>query len=249
MLSHQVYLQGLGMGASLIMPIGAQNAHVIRTGVSGRHVGLTVAACILIDATLIGLGMAGLGRLVESSAWLLAAAHYGGAAFLLWYGLRCWTSAARGGAGAPAGGEAQPGSARRALLTVLAMSLLNPHVYLDTVVLLGAVGGSLAAGHRGRRDDGFAAVVFGPWTGRAALRLYSGTARGVAGDRSIHGDHDAGAGGPVAARGVRSKSQAASGFSGTLFASALPPSTDIWTGSATPFFTAVSSARIDTAIS
>jgi L-lysine exporter family protein LysE/ArgO len=54
----------------------------------------------------------------------------------------------RGGAGAPAGGEAQPGSARRALLTVLAMSLLNPHVYLDTVLLLGAVGGSLAAGHR-----------------------------------------------------------------------------------------------------
>jgi L-lysine exporter family protein LysE/ArgO len=148
MFSHQVFLQGLGMGASLIMPIGAQNAHVIRTGVSGRHVALTVAACILIDVTLIGLGMAGLGRLVESSAWLLAAAHYGGGAFLLWYGLRCWTSAVRGGAAGPAAEGAQPSSARRALLTVLAMSLLNPHVYLDTVVLLGAVGGSLAAGHR-----------------------------------------------------------------------------------------------------
>jgi L-lysine exporter family protein LysE/ArgO len=149
MFSHQVYLQGLGMGASLIMPIGAQNAHVIRTGVSGRHVGLTVAMCILIDATLIALGMAGLGRLVESSAWLLAAARYGGAAFLLWYGLRCWISAAHGGAITPANGQAQATSARRALVTVLAMSLLNPHVYLDTVVLLGAVGGSLAAGHRG----------------------------------------------------------------------------------------------------
>ena len=66
MFSQQVFLQGLGMGASLIMPIGAQNAHVIRTGVSGRHVGLTVAACILVDITLIGLGMAGLGKLVES---------------------------------------------------------------------------------------------------------------------------------------------------------------------------------------
>jgi L-lysine exporter family protein LysE/ArgO len=148
MFSHQVYLQGLGMGASLIMPIGAQNAYVIRTGVSGRHVGLTVAACILVDATLIALGMAGLGRLVDSSAWLLAAARYGGAAFLLWYGLRCWSSAVRGGAATAAGGEAQPASARRALFTVLAMSLLNPHVYLDTVVLLGAVGGSLAPGHR-----------------------------------------------------------------------------------------------------
>lgn len=148
MFSQQVFLQGLGMGASLIMPIGAQNAHVIRTGVSGRHVGLTVAACVLVDITLIALGMAGLGKLVESSGWLLAAARHGGAAFLLWYGLRCWTSAWRGDAVTPAGQEAGQVSRRRALLTVLAMSLLNPHVYLDTVVLLGAVGGSLAAGHR-----------------------------------------------------------------------------------------------------
>ena len=149
MFSQQVFLQGLGMGASLIMPIGAQNAHVIRTGVSGRHVGLTVAACVLVDITLIALGMAGLGKLVDSSGWMLAAARYGGAAFLRWYGLRCWTSAWRGGAVTPAGQEAGHLSRRRALLTVLAMSLLNPHVYLDTVVLLGAVGGSLAAGHRG----------------------------------------------------------------------------------------------------
>jgi L-lysine exporter family protein LysE/ArgO len=149
MFSHQVFLQGLGMGASLIMPIGAQNAHVIRTGVSGRHVGLTVVTCILIDATLIALGMAGLGSLVEASSWLLAATRYGGGAFLLWYGLRCWMSALRGGGAGPADEGAQAVSGRRALLTVMAMSLLNPHVYLDTVVLLGAVGSSLAAGHRG----------------------------------------------------------------------------------------------------
>jgi L-lysine exporter family protein LysE/ArgO len=149
MFSQQVFLQGLGMGASLIMPIGAQNAHVIRTGVSGRHVGLTVAACVIVDITLIGLGMAGLGKLVESSNWLLAAARYGGALFLLWYGLRCWISAVRGGGAGPAAAGQQAPTARRALLTVMAMSLLNPHVYLDTVVLLGAVGGSLAAGHRG----------------------------------------------------------------------------------------------------
>lgn len=149
MFSQQVFLQGLGMGASLIMPIGAQNAHVIRTGVSGRHVGLTVAACILVEVTLIGLGMAGLGQLVESSEWLLAAARHGGALFLLWYGLRCWTSAWRGAGAGPAAERQQAPTARRALVTVMAMSLLNPHVYLDTVVLLGAVGGSLAAGHRG----------------------------------------------------------------------------------------------------
>jgi len=149
MFSQQVFLQGLGMGASLIMPIGAQNAHVIRTGVSGRHVGLTVAACIMVDITLIGLGMAGLGKLVESTSWLLATARYGGALFLLWYGLRCWASAWRGAGAGPAAEGQQASTARRALVTVMAMSLLNPHVYLDTVVLLGAVGGSLAAGHRG----------------------------------------------------------------------------------------------------
>jgi L-lysine exporter family protein LysE/ArgO len=149
MFSQQIFLQGLGMGASLIMPIGAQNAYVIRTGVSGRHVGLTVAACVLVDVSLIALGMAGLGRLVESSSWLLAAARYGGALFLLWYGVRCWRSAVRGGGGGPMADSAQTSTARRALATVLAMSLLNPHVYLDTVVLLGAVGSSLAAGHRG----------------------------------------------------------------------------------------------------
>jgi L-lysine exporter family protein LysE/ArgO len=149
MFSQQVFLQGLGMGASLIMPIGAQNAYVIRTGVSGRHVGLTVAACVLVDMALIALGMAGLGKLIESSGWLLAAARYGGAMFLLWYGVRCWTSAVRGAGVGPAAAAQQMPTARRALATVLAMSLLNPHVYLDTVVLLGAVGGSLAAGHRG----------------------------------------------------------------------------------------------------
>jgi L-lysine exporter family protein LysE/ArgO len=149
MFSQQVFLQGLGMGASLIMPIGAQNAHVIRTGVSGRHVGLTVASCVIVDIALIALGMAGLGQLVESSSWLLAAARYGGAAFLLWYGVRCWTSAVRGAGARPAADAQQAPTARRALAAVLAMSLLNPHVYLDTVVLLGAVGSSLAAGHRG----------------------------------------------------------------------------------------------------
>jgi len=149
MFSQQVFLQGLGMGASLIMPIGAQNAHVIRTGVRGRHVVLTVAACILIDVTLIALGMSGFGALIESSPRLLAACRWGGAAFLLWYGVRCLLSAWRArGATTAAGDGGQAGSARQALSVVLAMSLLNPHVYLDTVVLLGAVGSSLAAGHR-----------------------------------------------------------------------------------------------------
>jgi L-lysine exporter family protein LysE/ArgO len=154
MFSQQVFLQGLGMGASLIMPIGAQNAYVIRTGVRGRHVVLTVATCILIDISLIALGMSGFGALVEASPRLLAACRWGGALFLLWYGGRCllgaWRAPARGttvGGDGTAGGN-PAGSARQAFTVVLAMSLLNPHVYLDTVVLLGAVGSSLADGHR-----------------------------------------------------------------------------------------------------
>jgi L-lysine exporter family protein LysE/ArgO len=149
MFSQPIFLQGLGMGASLIMPIGAQNAHVIRTGVAGRHVVLTVACCILIDVALIALGMSGFGALIEQSPALLLAARWGGAAFLLWYGVRCLTSCWRGSSTPAAAGAGQAAStASRALGIVLAMSLLNPHVYLDTVVLLGAVGSSLAAGHR-----------------------------------------------------------------------------------------------------
>ena len=148
MFSQQVFLQGLGMGASLIMPIGAQNAHVIRTGVRGRHLLLTVATCVLIDITLIGLGLSGFGALVEESPLLLAICRWGGALFLVWYGCRCLKSAWQTHTAPARQDGARAGSARQAFTLVLAMSLLNPHVYLDTVVLLGAVGSSLAAGHR-----------------------------------------------------------------------------------------------------
>jgi L-lysine exporter family protein LysE/ArgO len=148
MFSQPLFLQGLGLGASLIMPIGAQNAHVIRTAVGGRHVVLTIATCVLIDIALIGLGMSGFGALVESSPGLLAAARWGGAAFLLWYGLRCLRSSWNGGAAPGSAQEDGAARASKALGLVLALSLLNPQVYLDTVVLLGAVGSSLAADHR-----------------------------------------------------------------------------------------------------
>jgi L-lysine exporter family protein LysE/ArgO len=150
MWSPSIYWQGLGLGASLIMPIGAQNAHVIRTGVRGRHVGLTVAVCIVVDAALIALGTSGFGALAQTSPSMLLAARWGGAAFLLWYGLRCLASCLRGGA-APQEGDAAGGasaSRAQALGAVLALSVLNPHVYLDTVVLLGAVGAGLADGHK-----------------------------------------------------------------------------------------------------
>ncbi len=148
MFSHQVYLQGLVLGGGLIMGIGAQNAHVLRTAVRGRHVLPTVLTCIVVDVILIAAGTAGLGALIEASPLLTSLARYGGAAFLVWYGLRCWKSSLRGGASLAADPSAQAQTLGAALATVLALSLLNPHVYLDTVVLLGAVGSSLAFDQR-----------------------------------------------------------------------------------------------------
>lgn len=134
------YLSGLGLGAGLIMAIGAQNAHVLRTGLRRQHVGLTVLVCIVVDAGLIALGVAGMGAAVQASPLLLGVAKWGGAAFLLWYGMRSWRAVFA--TGALHGAAAPAASARQALASVLALSLLNPHVYLDTVVLLGAIGAS-----------------------------------------------------------------------------------------------------------
>ncbi len=134
------YLKGLGLGAGLIIAIGSQNAHVLRMGLQRQHVGLTVLVCILCDAALIAAGVAGMGAVIKDNALLLGAARWGGAAFLFWYGLRAW-HAAMSRDTLNAGTQATALSAKQALSAVLAFSLLNPHVYLDTVVLLGAIGG------------------------------------------------------------------------------------------------------------
>ena len=143
MFDTTIFLNGLGVTAGLIMAIGAQNVHVLKTGIRREHVGLTVITCILIDVILIALGVAGVGSLVESSPRLLLVAKWGGAAFLLWYGLRSWRAVFSGSAMQIAPDQARI-TRRQALLSVLALSLLNPHVYLDTVVLLGAIGGGFA---------------------------------------------------------------------------------------------------------
>jgi L-lysine exporter family protein LysE/ArgO len=145
--SMNTYLSGLGLGASLIMAIGAQNAHVLRMGVQRQHVLLTVACCIVIDALLISLGVAGAGSLIQNSPLALAMARWGGAAFLIWYGLRSWRNLVRSSALESSGDLVRVG-ARTALASVAAMSLLNPHVYLDTVVLLGSIGSAYAPGER-----------------------------------------------------------------------------------------------------
>src|SRR4051812_14105750 len=122
MQSASPFLSGLGLCAGLIMAIGSQNAHVLRTGLKREHVGLTVLACIIIDASLIGLGVAGMGAVVQSSPVLLGMARWGGAAFLLWYGIRSWRAVFASGVLNVAASEKRI-SARQALFAIVALSL------------------------------------------------------------------------------------------------------------------------------
>lgn len=138
-----VYFNGFALTLGLIMAIGAQNAHVLRQGLRGEHVLLTVSVSAACDMVLIVLGIAGLGSLFVASPDLMSAARYGGAAFLLWYGARALRSALRGGRAMDLAAHTRM-SRGQALLAAAAFSLLNPHAYLDTVVLLGSIGSQQA---------------------------------------------------------------------------------------------------------
>jgi L-lysine exporter family protein LysE/ArgO len=140
-------LAGFGFGLSLIVAIGAQNAFVLRQGLRGEHVGLVVATCAVSDALLIAAGVAGAGALLAHAPALADAVRAGGAAFLLAYAALAARRALRPGALAPAAADARRASAGATLATTLALTWLNPHVYLDTVVLLGTV----ASSHGGQR--------------------------------------------------------------------------------------------------
>ncbi|WP_406728914.1 LysE family transporter [Streptomyces sp. GD-15H] len=130
---------GFGTGLSLIVAIGAQNAFVLRQGVRREAVLAVVGICAVSDAALIALGVGGVGALVVAWPGALTAVGWTGGLFLLGYGLLAARRVVRPGeAGLRAEGEAVS-SRRRAVLTCLAMTWLNPHVYLDTVFLLGSV--------------------------------------------------------------------------------------------------------------
>lgn len=135
------FLAGAGLGASLIIAIGAQNAFVLKQGLLRRFALPVAAVCVVVDWTLIALGALGFGALVERFPALTTVAAWGGAAFLAVYGALAFRSALHPGTLHAADPEAGRGAATlgAALGTVLAVSLLNPHVYLDTVVLLGSV--------------------------------------------------------------------------------------------------------------
>ncbi len=155
-------LAGLGLGLSLIVAIGAQNVFVLRQGIRREHVLAVVVICALSDAVLIVAGVAGLGFLVSAAPWLIVVARWAGGLFLLCYGVLAARRAWRGGeqlrvdgpdapasSSSGAGGTATATGTRLApvILTTLALTWLNPHVYLDTVLMLG----SIAATHGAER--------------------------------------------------------------------------------------------------
>lgn len=136
------FLSGFLIGGGLIVAIGAQNAFVLRQGIRREHVFLLALICALSDAALIVLGVAGLGAIIEAAPALLNGITLFGIGFLLWYG---WKAARR--ALHPAAmeiGESGPITLGAAIRTCLALTFLNPHVYLDTVILVGSLGAPYA---------------------------------------------------------------------------------------------------------
>lgn len=142
-----IFLSGLGTGAGLIVAIGAQNAFVLRQGLLKQYVLPVVLLCIFGDVVCIGAGTLGMGALIESHRSLLDVFRWAGAIFLIGYGL----SAARRAIRAESALKAKSGQAAslgKALCACLAFTFLNPHVYLDTVILLGSIASQYGESHK-----------------------------------------------------------------------------------------------------
>ena len=129
---------GLALGLGLIVAIGAQNAFVLRQGLRVEHVAAVVAVCALSDIALIGAGVLGAGAALTQVSWLIPVVCFAGAAFLLCYGFMAARRALRPGALVSDAAGARTGLAVT-VGTCLALTWMNPHVYLDTVVLLGSM--------------------------------------------------------------------------------------------------------------
>lgn len=130
-------LPGFFTGLSLIIAIGAQNAFVIRQGLLKQHVTLIVAICAISDAALIYLGTGGLGTIIQDRPSLLEFIRWFGVAYLSWFGIKSVKSALK--TQSLQAGEGAEASKRKIIATCFALTFLNPHVYLDTVILLGSI--------------------------------------------------------------------------------------------------------------
>ncbi|WP_148255095.1 LysE/ArgO family amino acid transporter [Aidingimonas lacisalsi] len=131
-------VHGLLVGGGLIVAIGAQNAFVLSQGLRREHAWWVAGICALCDWLLVGLGVLGMGALIAEQAWMMALARWGGAVFLAWQATLAMRRAmARH---VLETGSSVSGARRHVLLATLAVTLLNPQVYLDTLIMLGAIG-------------------------------------------------------------------------------------------------------------
>ena len=183
---------GFGTGLALIVAIGSQNAFVLRQGIRGEHVAAVVLVCSVSDALLIAAGIAGVGALLQSSPVIVDVVRFAGAAFLVGYGVMAARRAIRPGALTASGRQPTVGLGA-ALSTVLALTWLNPHVYLDTVLLLGSVanqqaqdlrwwfgGGAIAASIAWFSALGFGARALRPFFARpSSWRILDGLVAAV----------------------------------------------------------------------
>ena len=138
-MSISVYLAGLAMGLSLILPIGAQNAFVLRQGLRNEHVFAICLVCALSDLILILIGVTGFGQIARLMPTIVPVMRYAGAAFVTWYGIKSLRAALRSTESLTVEATAGKAPLGKALALCLAFTWLNPHVYLDTVVLLGSI--------------------------------------------------------------------------------------------------------------
>ncbi|AQP36951.1 LysE/ArgO family amino acid transporter [Vibrio anguillarum] len=136
-----ILLQGFGLGATMIIPIGAQNAYVLNQGIKRNHHLTTATICSLLDVIFISLGIFGGGALLSSNEILLTSVTLGGVAFLSFYGFISLRSAFTSTSINESDGEVIARGKRTVILGALAVTVLNPHLYLDTVVILGSIGG------------------------------------------------------------------------------------------------------------
>jgi L-lysine exporter family protein LysE/ArgO len=141
------FATGLALSGSLIVAIGAQNAFVLRQGLAREHVGAVVWFCAISDAVLMSAGVLGVGQVLRALPDLAHAMAVAGALFLAAYGVRALARAWQPGALHASTGTARR-SAAQVLVQAAAFTLLNPHVYLDTVLLVGAIGAQQAADQR-----------------------------------------------------------------------------------------------------
>ncbi|MGF1754172.1 LysE/ArgO family amino acid transporter [Vibrio makurazakiensis] len=143
-----VLLQGFGLGATMIIPIGAQNAYVLNQGIKRNHHLTTATICSLLDTLFISLGIFGGGAILSQNELLLTSVTLGGIAFLSIYGLLSLKSAFKPESHGETKGEVLARGKRTVVLGALAVTVLNPHLYLDTVVILGSIGGQFEGNDR-----------------------------------------------------------------------------------------------------